>query len=61
MQKFIKLKKKKKQEKAYCEVNTLFIGVIIINVYVFIYHWKGQPFIYQEAETIFFLNNFYST
>ena len=47
-------KKKKKQEKAYCEVNTLFIGVIIINVYVIIYHWKGQPFIYQVSRTIFF-------
>ena len=54
MQKFIKLKKKK-QEKAHCEVNTLFIGVIIINGYVIIYHWKGQPFIYQVSKTNFSL------
>ena len=36
-------------------MNTLFIGVIIINVYVIIYHWKGQPFIYQVSKTIFSL------
>ena len=47
--------KKSKQEKAHYEVNTLifwqkadfgnfFHGVIIINVHVIIYHWKGQPF-----------------
>ena len=36
--------KKNKQEKAHCEGNTLFIGVIIINVYVIIYNWKGHPF-----------------
>ena len=56
MQKFIKLFKKKK---SHFEVNTLFIwqksdfanffhGVIVINVHVIIYHWKGHPFFYLK-------------
>ena len=45
--------KKTKQEKDHCEVNTLFIGVNIINFYVIIYHWKGQPFICEASKTIF--------
>ena len=51
MQNFIK--KKKKKEKAHCEVNKLSIGVFMINVYVIICHWKGQRAIYQVSKTIF--------
>ena len=50
------------------EVNTMFIwgksdfsiffhGVIIMNVHVIIYHWKGQPFFYLKQIFFLFLFN----
>ena len=63
--------KKSKQEKAHFEVNTLifwqkadfmnfFHGVIIINVHVIIYHWKGQPFFCLKQFFFLFLFNLWT-